>query len=76
MENNTSSQFLIGQRVIVSNEIGTVHAGKTLRNKQGHDVQAGENPQTPGYVWVYLPSRGYACHYSVDNVKPLPNNQL
>lgn len=66
------NKFLIGQRVIVGNEIGVVHAGKTLTNER----QEVDNEQFSGYVWVYLPSKGYASNYSVNNVKPLPNNQL
>lgn len=72
MENNTSSQFLIGQRVIVGNEIGIVQRGKTM-HKGPPSI---EEPSKFGDVWVHLPSRGYACCFSKDNVKPLPNNQL
>jgi hypothetical protein len=68
-----SHTFLIGQRVIVKNEIGTVTTGKTLDKNGRHSV---EEPDKWGGVWVYLPSRGYACCYAKGNVKPLPNNQL
>lgn len=55
-------QYLIGQRVIVGNEIGTVVVSETGVTTFG--------------VWVYLPSKGYASDYSFDNVKPLPGGQL
>lgn len=55
------TQFLIGQRVIVGNEIGIV---------------TNPNPISEGKVWVMRPSLGFASQFSVDNVKPLPNGQL
>lgn len=65
--------FLIGQRVIVGDEIGTVQRGASenvpyvgLRDRGPRD----------GSVWVHLPSRGYASCYANHNVKPLPNGQL
>lgn len=54
--------YLIGQRVIVGNEIGTVVKSETGRTTFG--------------IWVYLPSRGYASDYALPSVKPLPNGQL
>jgi len=56
------SEYLLGQRVIVGNEIGTV-----VKSESGH---------THFGIWVFLPSKGYASDYSLDNVKPLPNGQL
>jgi len=58
--------FLIGQRVQIGGEIGTVTAenGKSM-------VWGG----IPG-VWVRLPSRGYSSCYDARGVKPLPNGQL
>lgn len=55
-------EYLIGQRVIVGNEIGTV-----VKSETGH---------TRFGIWVFLPSKNYASDYSLDNVKPLPNGQL
>jgi hypothetical protein len=53
--------FMIGQRVIVGNEIGRV-VPPEHRNMDG--------------VWVFLESRGYASCYAEWNVKPLPGGQL
>jgi hypothetical protein len=63
-------QYLIGQRVILnSNEIGTIQAPE---NKQlGYDL-----PNTVKEVGVFSPRKGYASHYAVHNIKPLPNGQL
>lgn len=55
-------QYLIGQRVIVGNEIGTVVISETGVTSFG--------------IWVFLPSKGYASDYALHNVKPLPNGQL
>lgn len=54
--------FLIGQRVIVANEICTVVKSETGKTSFG--------------IWVFVPSRGYASDYALSSVKPLPNNQL
>jgi hypothetical protein len=54
--------YLIGQRVIVNGEIGT--------------IVKPEHYQTNFGQWVYLPSRGYASDYALHNIKPLPNGQL
>lgn len=64
-------KFLIGQRVIVHDEIGTVQRGPTMVKGPPQRAEPGE-----GYVWVHLPSKGYASEFSVDNVKPLPGGQL
>jgi hypothetical protein len=64
-------KFLIGQRVIVSDEIGTVQRGPTMTK--------GKPPppiKREGYVWVHLPSKGYASEYDERNVQPLPGGQL
>jgi hypothetical protein len=66
-----SKSFLIGQRVIVGDEIGKVQRGPTLVGDSPVPAQPME-----GYVWVHLPSRGYASHFSIDIVKPLPGGQL
>jgi hypothetical protein len=65
------SKFLIGQRVIVRDEIGTVRRTPTQPSDAPVDRSA-----RPGYVWVFMPSKGYASEYSEDNVEPLPNGQL
>lgn len=54
--------FLIGQRVIIGDEICTVVKPETCRTHFG--------------VWVFVPSRGYASDYALTSVKPLPNGQL
>lgn len=59
-------QFLIGQRVIVGPEIGTIQSAE----------QQGRNVPSPFDHWVFLPSRGYAGCYADANVKPLPHGQL
>lgn len=61
--------FLIGQRVIVGNEIGTVVQGQK-------DARPKYDWVDDYYVWVHLPSKGYASYYDMNNVKPLPNGQL
>ena len=56
-------KYLIGQRVIVHHrEIGTVVKSETGKTVFG--------------IWIYIPSKGCAVDYYLDNVKPLPNNQL
>ena len=62
--------YLIGQRVIVDDEIGTVHRGATRTD--GLPFEA----YVEGHIWVYLPSKGYASHYTESSVKPLPDGQL
>jgi hypothetical protein len=62
--------YLINQRVIVNNEIGTVQTGRSMVNGPPQEERE------PGYVWVHLPSKGYACCFAEHNVKPLPNGQL
>ena len=52
--------FLINQRVIVGDEIGTI-----IHKEDG-----------PFDHWVDLPSLGYASSFADKNVKPLPNGQL
>lgn len=56
------NNYLIGQRVIVGNEIGTVVKSETGRTTFG--------------AWVFLPSKGYASDYAFTSIKPLPNGQL
>lgn len=56
-------QYLIGQRVIVGNEICTVVAPP-----KGQREHFGK--------WVFVPSRGYASDYALTSIKPLPNGQL
>lgn len=63
--------FLIGQRVIVGDEIGIVQRGPMMSKGTPPPIMHKE-----GYVWVHLPSKGYASQFSEDNVKPLPNGQL
>lgn len=60
--------FLIGQRVLVGDEIGTV----VTRDERSNKHLVSER----GRIWVYQPSQGYASHFDIDNVKPLPNGQL
>lgn len=55
--------YLVGQRVIVSNHIGTVEEPLKFQD-------------TSTTVRVRLYGREYASDYSIDNVKPLPNGQL
>jgi hypothetical protein len=62
--------FLINQRVIVHDEIGTVQRGASVV-----DGPPRVEPRD-GCVWVYLPSKGYASCYDERNVKPLPGGQL
>lgn len=57
-------KFLIGQRVLLGDEIGTVC-------KPEH-----KNWDSSKELWVFSPSRGYACAFALHNVKPLPNGQL
>lgn len=67
-----SGSYLVNQRVIVGNEIGTVQLGPTVKNgppKVDHKLMK-------GYVWIHIPSKGYSSCYSEDNVKELPNGQL
>jgi hypothetical protein len=64
-------RFLIGQRVIVGDEIGTVQRGRTVGARF-----VAEDDEREGYVWVYLPSKGYASHYAEHNVQELPGGQL
>lgn len=69
----SEKKFLIGQRVLVGDEIGTVQRGPTMMSSPPmHDATT----KREGYVWVHLPSKGYASNFSVDNVKPLPGGQL
>jgi hypothetical protein len=65
-------KFLTGQRVIVEDEIGTVRRGSTdvVTSNQALDEWR------PGYIWVYLPSKGYVSQYDERNVKELPGGQL
>lgn len=63
-------KFLIGQRVIVVDEIGTVQRGSSLVRGSFSEEYV------EGYVWVHLPSKGYATRHAEHNVKPLPNGQL
>jgi hypothetical protein len=65
--------FLIGQRVIVGDEIGIVQRGPS--RLVGPPAEGRAMPRE-GYVWVHLPSKGYASHYDERNVKPLPGEQL
>lgn len=55
------NDLLIGQRVIVNREIGTVQK-PTVNTKAG--------------VRVFLPSVGYASDFDRGNVKELPGGQL
>lgn len=61
-----SDKFLLGQRVIVDREIGTVVDGDGAKG----------SPPPAGYVWVFRPSKGFASCFVEHNVKPLPNGQL
>lgn len=65
VEFESQPKFLIGQRVIVCDEIGTVH-------RPIPDVQN----DSPRCIWVYLPSKKQAFRIQVKDVKPLPNGQL
>jgi hypothetical protein len=64
------SKFLINQRVIVGDEIGTVQRGASV--VKGPPMI---DPNPMG-VWVHLPSKGYASCFAEHNVKPLPGGQL
>jgi len=70
---NGETKFLINQRVIVGDEIGTVQRGPS-HPLLGSDYKY--QHYRDGYVWVHLPSNGYASQLAVHNVKPLPNGQL
>ena len=63
------AEFLIGQRVIVGDEIGTVQ-------RSGLVVAGGVDDYREGYTWVFLPSKGWASQYANHNVKALPHGQL
>ena len=56
--------YFINQRVLVGDEIGTVQ--RPPKGSTSH----------PSIVWVLRPSLGYASAFSIDNVRPLPHNQL
>lgn len=56
--------YFVGQRVIINNsEIGTVEKGP-------------DDGSCPFDIWVYSPTRGYACCFSYSSIKPLPNGQV
>jgi hypothetical protein len=63
-------KFYINQRVFVGDEIGTVQRGRSM--VKGPPMVE----PTKGYVWVHLPSKGYASCFSEENVDPLPNGQF
>jgi hypothetical protein len=79
------SEFLINQRVIASGEIGVYvqpdSAGQyRVPGTQGFfrvnpDI-ARSALSDPTRMWVHLPSRGWACYFASENVKPLPGGQL
>lgn len=70
----TPVKFFIGQRVIVGDEIGIVQRGPTMvKGPPGHDTSF---DRREGYVWVHLPSKGYASDFAIHNVQPLPGGQL
>jgi hypothetical protein len=54
--------YMIGQRVLLGDEIGTVVKSETGR--------------MPFDIWVFSPTKGYASCYSFSSIKPLPNGQL
>lgn len=57
-------RYMVGQRVLIyGREIGTV-----LAPPDGQPTHFG--------IWVYSPSRGYACDFALHNISPLPNGQL
>ena len=58
-------RYLIGQRVVLGCEIGTIVPAE---NK--------DLPNTDKEMWVFSLSKGYASRYAIDNIKPLPNGQL
>lgn len=56
--------YFVGQRVLINNsEIGTVEP-----------IPKGGS--CPFDIWVYSPSRGYACCFAYSSITPLPNGQL
>jgi hypothetical protein len=62
------SQFLIGQRVILTGAGGVQEIGIVVAPER-------DDPY-PFDVWVYSPTKGYASCYAEHNVKPLPNGQF
>lgn len=68
---NRDRKFLVGQRVQVADEIGTVMRGPTHA-----DGSPAPEQYVAEYVWVFLPSLGYSKHFSEDNVHALPDGQL
>lgn len=60
--------IMVGQRVVLNKvEIGIVVV----------DPERAKNREnTNNYLWVFSPAKGYSSYYSINNVKPLPNNQL
>ena len=62
----TQPKFMVGQRVILTGRGGAQEIGLVVTSETGI---------THG-VWVYSPTLGYASDYAIDNIQPLPNNQL
>lgn len=63
-------KFHINQRVIYKDEICMVQRGRTMSS-----VPPKDEPRD-GYVWVFVPSKGYALSVDERNVKPLPGGHL